>query len=53
MHGQGYVIAICGDGGLQMVLGELATAMQYRLPIIVIVFNNGLLQNVSAQQPTV
>ena len=53
MHSHGYVIAICGDGGLQIVLGELTTAMQYRLPIIVIVFNNGLLHNVSAQQPTV
>ncbi len=46
------VIAICGDGGFQMVVGELATAVQYRLPIIVIVFNNGLLQNVTVQQPT-
>jgi thiamine pyrophosphate-dependent acetolactate synthase large subunit-like protein len=44
------VIAICGDGGFQMVVGELGTAVQYRLPIIVIIFNNGLLQNVSAQQ---
>jgi glyoxylate carboligase len=26
------VIAICGDGGFQMVVGELATAVQYRLP---------------------
>ena len=33
-----------------MVVGELATAVQYRLPIIVIVFNNGVLQNVLAQQ---
>jgi thiamine pyrophosphate-dependent acetolactate synthase large subunit-like protein len=45
-----WVIAICGDGGLQMVLGELATAAQERLPITVIVFNNGLLHNVAAQQ---
>lgn len=43
-------IALCGDGGLQMVLGELATAVQYRLPIVVVVFNNGLLHNVAAQQ---
>jgi acetolactate synthase-1/2/3 large subunit len=35
-----------------MVIGELGTAVQYRLPIIVIIFNNGLLQNVSAQQTT-
>ena len=43
-------IALCGDGGLQMVLSELATAVQYRLPIVVVVFNNGLLHNVAAQQ---
>ena len=35
-----------------MVAGELATAVQHRLPIILVVFNNGLLQNVSAQQTT-
>jgi thiamine pyrophosphate-dependent acetolactate synthase large subunit-like protein len=46
------VIAICGDGGFQMVVGELATAVQYHLPIIVIVFNNGMLQNVTVQQAT-
>ena len=46
------VIAICGDGGFQMVIGELATAVQYRLPIVVIVFNNGVLQNVAVQQST-
>jgi thiamine pyrophosphate-dependent acetolactate synthase large subunit-like protein len=44
------VVAICGDGGFQMVVGELATAAQYQLPIILVVFNNGLLQNVAAQQ---
>ena len=44
------VLAICGDGGFQMVVGELATAVQYRLPIVLIVFNNGVLQNVATQQ---
>ena len=51
-HPHHRVIAICGDGGLQMVAGELATAVQHRLPIILVVFNNGTLQNVSAQQTT-
>ncbi len=51
-HPDHTVIAICGDGGFQMVVGELATAVQYHLPIIVIVFNNGLLQNVTVQQAT-
>ncbi len=34
------VIAICGDGGLSMLLGDLATIKQYKLPVKVIVFNN-------------
>ncbi|MDF2434229.1 MAG: hypothetical protein JWP44_3860 [Mucilaginibacter sp.] len=34
------VIALCGDGGLSMLLGDLATVTQYKLPIKVIVFNN-------------
>ena len=34
------VIALCGDGGLSMLLGDLATIAQYKLPIKIIVFNN-------------
>ncbi|WP_221394235.1 thiamine pyrophosphate-dependent enzyme [Dyadobacter sp. NIV53] len=34
------VIAFCGDGGLSMLLGDLATIKQYRLPIKLVVFNN-------------
>jgi len=34
------VIALCGDGGLSMLLGDLATITQYNLPIKIIVFNN-------------
>ena len=34
------VIALCGDGGLSMLLGDLATIKQYNLPIKIIVFNN-------------
>ncbi len=34
------VIAMCGDGGLSMLLGDLATIAQYQLPIKIIVFNN-------------
>ncbi len=34
------VIAFCGDGGLSMMLGDLMTIVQYKLPIKVIVFNN-------------
>jgi len=34
------VVAMCGDGGISMLLGDLATIKQYNLPIRVIVFNN-------------
>ncbi len=34
------IIAICGDGGLSMLLGDLATVSQYKLPIKIFVFNN-------------
>ena len=44
------VVAICGDGGFQMVASELGTAVQFGLPLTVVVFNNGVLQNVSVQQ---
>jgi pyruvate dehydrogenase (quinone) len=34
------VIALCGDGGLSMLLGDLATIVQYKLPVKLMVFNN-------------
>jgi pyruvate dehydrogenase (quinone) len=34
------VVAFCGDGGLSMLLGDLATIVQYKLPIKIVVFNN-------------
>jgi pyruvate dehydrogenase (quinone) len=34
------VIALAGDGGLSMLLGDLATIAQYKLPIKIVVFNN-------------
>lgn len=37
------VVAICGDGGFRMTSAELATAVRYRLPIKIIVINNGCL----------
>lgn len=34
------VIALCGDGGISMMLGDLATIVQYKLPIKLVVFDN-------------
>lgn len=44
------VVAIMGDGGLQMVSQELATAVVYGLPVILCVLNNGWLGNVRQWQ---
>jgi acetolactate synthase-1/2/3 large subunit len=40
---QTVVVAVVGDGGFQMTNQELATAMQYHLPIKVLIMNNGYL----------
>ncbi len=37
------VIAMCGDGGFTMLMGDIITLIQHKLPIKIIVFNNGTL----------
>ncbi|HEY1785065.1 MAG TPA: ubiquinone-dependent pyruvate dehydrogenase [Pirellulales bacterium] len=37
------VVALCGDGGLAMLLGDILTLPQYELPIKIVVFNNHML----------
>lgn len=37
------VIALCGDGGLAMLLGDLLTVIQEKIPLKIVVFNNGTL----------
>ncbi|MDR3478332.1 MAG: ubiquinone-dependent pyruvate dehydrogenase [Gammaproteobacteria bacterium] len=37
------VIAMCGDGGFAMLMSEINTLLQQKLPIKIIVFNNGVL----------
>ena len=37
------VIALVGDGGFNMLMGEFMTAVQHRLPVKVIVYNNSSL----------
>ncbi len=39
----GLVVDIAGDGSIQMNIQELATAVQYKLPIKVVILNNGYL----------
>jgi acetolactate synthase-1/2/3 large subunit len=40
------VLAITGDGGFLYQVGELATAVRHRLAVVVVVFDNGLFENV-------
>jgi pyruvate dehydrogenase (quinone) len=37
------VIALSGDGGIAMLLGDLITLRQHNLPVKIVVFNNGAL----------
>jgi pyruvate dehydrogenase (quinone) len=37
------VISMSGDGGFSMLLGDLLTVRQSKLPVKIVVFNNGLL----------
>ena len=43
------VVAMSGDGGLAMLLGELITLRQLQLPVKVVVFNNGALSFVELE----
>jgi pyruvate dehydrogenase (quinone)/pyruvate oxidase len=43
-------VAFVGDGGLAMLMGEFATAVQYRLPIKVIVIKNNTLGMIRWEQ---
>jgi pyruvate dehydrogenase (quinone) len=43
------VVSLSGDGGLAMLLGELLTLRQNRLPVKVVVFNNGALSFVELE----
>ena len=45
------VVAVTGDGGYMMVVNAISTAVQYDLPIICVVFNNGTLGMVNDHQP--
>src|SRR5207247_313675 len=43
------VVALCGDGGLLVNLGELAVAQQERTPVVVVLFDDqgyGVLRNI-------
>ena len=37
------VVAVCGDGGFQMTMQELATVMQYKIPVKLVILKNTVL----------
>ncbi|QID19124.1 ubiquinone-dependent pyruvate dehydrogenase [Nitrogeniibacter mangrovi] len=44
------VIALCGDGGLSMLMGDLLTLVQERIPVKLLVYNNHSLGFVEMEQ---
>lgn len=44
------VLSISGDGGFMFGVQELATAVQHKLPVVSVVFNNGAFGNVLRDQ---
>jgi pyruvate dehydrogenase (quinone) len=44
------VVAIVGDGGLTMLMGEIATLVKYKLPVKVIVIKNNVLGEIKWEQ---
>jgi pyruvate dehydrogenase (quinone) len=44
------VISLSGDGGFTMLMGDFLTLAQYRLPLKVVVFNNGTLGFIELEQ---
>ncbi|MFM0662948.1 thiamine pyrophosphate-dependent enzyme [Paraburkholderia sediminicola] len=49
-HPDRAVVAIAGDGGFMFGAQELATAVQYRLGVVVVIFNNNSFGNVLRDQ---
>ncbi|MEZ5688543.1 MAG: thiamine pyrophosphate-binding protein [Caenibius sp.] len=44
------VIALCGDGGMTMLMGDLLTLVQEKVPLKLLVFNNSTLGFVEMEQ---
>jgi pyruvate dehydrogenase (quinone) len=44
------VVALVGDGGFTMTMGEMATLVKYKLPVKVIVFKNNVLGQIKWEQ---
>lgn len=44
------VLSVSGDGGFLYTANELATAVQYRIPVVAVVFNDNCYANIARSQ---
>ncbi|MGH2509013.1 MAG: thiamine pyrophosphate-binding protein, partial [Ktedonobacteraceae bacterium] len=44
------VVALCGDGGFLLNVGELATAVQEKIPVVTVIFNDSTYTAVKSDQ---
>ncbi|MGQ9683148.1 MAG: thiamine pyrophosphate-binding protein [Anaerolineae bacterium] len=49
-HPERQAVAVVGDGGLTYSLGELVTAVEHSLPVLVVCFNNHRLGMINSQE---
>jgi pyruvate dehydrogenase (quinone) len=49
-HPQRQCVGFIGDGGFSMLMAELATAVKYKLPIIVVIIKNNVLGQIKWEQ---
>jgi pyruvate dehydrogenase (quinone)/pyruvate oxidase len=49
-HPERQCVAVVGDGGFTMLMGELATAVKYKLPIKIVVMKNDTLGQIKWEQ---
>jgi pyruvate dehydrogenase (quinone)/pyruvate oxidase len=49
-HPDRQVVALVGDGGFTMLMGEMATAVKYKLPIKVVIIKNDCLGQIKWEQ---
>lgn len=47
------VIALCGDGGFNMLMCEFMTAVQHKLPVKVVIYNNSAFGLISLEAETI
>ncbi len=44
------VVVLAGDGGFEMLMGDLSTLAQYQVPVLIVVFNNGTLRFIEYEE---